>query len=303
MVVMADKLAVLAGAQASSCKKDLMTSQTPYIAVLCSVAFAASAQAAESVRFAPHRAVYDIELSNAATGSGVSALEGRMVYELSGSACEGYTQNMRFVTRMTNQEGGESVTDLRNSSWEEANGKRLRFSSSQYANDKLVEGSQGDARHDDAAVKVELAKPQKGKLSLAASTLFPMQHARSLIEAAKAGRTLVTAHIYDGSEKGNKVYLTSAVIGKAAPPGATTSLAALKVADRMAKLESWPMSISYFETGNDHQDVPPAYELTYRFYENGVTADLQIDYGEFAIKGKLKDLTFLPESDCGADQH
>ena len=29
----------------------------------------------------------------------VTAVTGRMVYELTGSACEGYTQNMRFVTR------------------------------------------------------------------------------------------------------------------------------------------------------------------------------------------------------------
>ena len=63
------------------------------------------------------------------------------------------------------------------------------------------------------------------------------------------------------------------------------------------------MSISYFETGQDKKDAPPTYELTYDFYENGVTSDLAIDYGEFAIRCELKQLTFLPEIACGASDH
>lgn len=275
------------------------------LTTLVTLSLTAGAAAAEPVRFAPHRAVYDIELSKEATGSSVSALDGRMVYELTGSACEGYTQNMRFVTRMTNQEGGDSITDLRNSSWEDGTGKRLRFSSSQYSNDKIIEASQGDAKRAGPgdSIKVDLAKPQTSKLTLPEATLFPMQHAETVIQAAKAGQKFVTGKIYDGAEKGDKVYLTSAVIGKTAPAGASTNLASLKGADKLATLESWPLSISYFETGKEKQDSPPAYELTYRFYENGVTTDLHIDYGEFAIKGKLKELTFLPESDCKAVEH
>lgn len=273
--------------------------------VVLACAMPAVANAAEPVNFAPHRAVYEIELSNAATGSGVASLDGRMVYELTGSKCEGFTQNMRFVTRMTNQEGGQSITDLRNSSWEEGTGKRLRFSTSQYNDDKLLEASQGDASHanPEKPVTVDVVKPARKKISLPASTMFPMQHAAKIIEAARQGQKLVTANVYDGAEKGDKFYLTSAVIGKAAPAGANTNLAAFEGADRLMAAQSWPLSISYFETGKDNQDAAPAYELTYRFYENGVTTDLNIDYGEFAIKGKLKELTFLPESPCGAEEH
>jgi len=65
---------------------------------------ATPAVAADVVHFAPHRAVYDITLTKSASGSGVAGMTGRMVYELTGSACEGYTQNMRFVTRMSSQD-------------------------------------------------------------------------------------------------------------------------------------------------------------------------------------------------------
>ena len=56
-----------------------------------------------SVKLAPHRAIYEMKLGDARSGSGVTDLSGRMVFEISGSACEGYTQNMRFVMETTDR--------------------------------------------------------------------------------------------------------------------------------------------------------------------------------------------------------
>ncbi len=42
----------------------------------------------------------------------------------------------------------------------------------------------------------------------------------------------------------------------------------------------------------------PTYELAYRFFENGVTTGLRIDYGEFAIRGEMTELEFLETSKC-----
>ena len=124
---------------------------------------------------APHRAVYEMSLATARGGTGVTAVSGRMVYELTGSVCEGYTQNMRFVTQMVNQGGTAMITDLRSSSWEEGNGKRFRFNSSQYRDEKATEITAGDAARANTAddVKVELTKPAKKDLSLSARVYFP----------------------------------------------------------------------------------------------------------------------------------
>lgn len=278
---------------------------TRHFAIAGVLLAATPAAAADAIRFAPHRAVYDITLTKSASGSGVAGMSGRMVYELNGSACEGYTQNMRFVTRMSSQDGSETINDLRNSSWEEVAGKRLRFSTMQYTNDALVESSQGDAKRDPkaATADVDLVKPAVSTFKLPTNTYFPMQHAEALIRSAKSGQRILSANVYDGSEKGTKVYLTSAVIGNQAAPGASKKMAALKDAARLATVNSWPLSISYFETGKDKQDAPPTYELTYMFYENGVTSDLNIDYGEFAIRGELIELTFLPETPCAPGEH
>ena len=55
-----------------------------------------------------------------------------------------------------------------------------------------------------------------------------------------------------------------------------------------------------FDAGKDREDQLPAYELSFRYFEDGVTSDLKIDYGEFAIKGELKELTFLDPGKCPA---
>ena len=254
---------------------------------------------AEAVPFSPHRAVYEITLARTTAGSGVSEMTGRMVYELTGSVCEGYTQNMRFVTRSSNQEGAETINDLRTSSWEELAGKRLRFSSTQYQNEVIAEASQGDAtRGVGGGTAVALTRPAKKSVTLPADLYFPMQHAAALIEAARAGKTLFSANLYDGSEKGEKFYATTAVIGKKLEAGAMANAASFKNGERLAGLVSWPMAISYFDGGKDKQDSPPAYELSFRYFENGISNDLKIDYGEFAIQGAMKELEILPQSKC-----
>jgi EipB-like len=257
-------------------------------------------RAAESVVFAPHRAVYEITLLRAVAGSGVVDMSGRMVYELGGSSCEGYTQNMRFVTRMTNQDGADTINDLRTSSWEELAQRKLRFSTTQYQNDTVAEASQGDAgpAKGNGALGAELVKPAKKHVALPKDVYFPMQHASALIRAAKSGETILAAKLYDGSEKGEKYYVTTAVIGKKYEPGAIKNPAAFKEDGRLSGLASWPMSISYFEMGQEKLDSPPAYELSFRYYENGITTDLKIDYGEFAIKGELKDLVLHDSGKC-----
>lgn len=252
------------------------------------------------VVLAPHRAVYEIALDQARGGSGVSDMSGRMVYELTGSACDGYTQNMRFVTRMTNQEGVSSVTDMRSSSWEDALGKAFRFNSSQYKDAKLSETTLGDAARPAVADegKVELTKPAKKDVTLKRNVYFPIQHSIALLAAARAGQSLFEADLYDGSEKGEKTYATTSYIGAIRPAGFNKTLTQVANAERLNGLKSWPVSISYFEGATDKADSVPVYELAFLYFENGVSRRLYIDYGDFSIRGTLKDITFFEPTKC-----
>jgi len=256
--------------------------------------------AGDGIALAPHRAIYEMTLANTRGGTGVSSVVGRMAYDLTGSACEGYTQNMRFVTRMTNQSGSTVVTDLRSSTWEDGRGKRFRFDSSQFRDEKATDTAAGDAARPGATddIKVELTKPAKKNISLPARVYFPMQHTIALINAAKAAKTSFRADLYDGSEKGEKVYDTVAALGRAQPPGGNRRLPEARNADRLNGLRAWPVSIAYFEPETDRLDALPVYELTFLMFENGVSRKLHIDYGGFALQGELTEITFHELSKC-----
>jgi len=256
------------------------------------------------VILAPHRAVYDLTLSASRGGTGVVSVAGRMVYDLVGSPCEGYTQNTRLVTRMTHQSGNTTVTDLRSTTWEDAAAKRFRFESTQYRDDKATDSASGEAARQSAAeeIKVELTKPTKRSLFLPAGAYFPIQHTVALIQAARAGKASLRADLYDGSDQGEKVFDTVSALGGTRAPGANRKLAEVANAERLNGVSGWPVSIAYYEPTSDRTDALPTYEITFWIFENGVSRKLQIDYGDFALQGDLKEITFHEPSKCEPKQ-
>src|SRR5262245_28123453 len=86
----------------------------------------------EPNKLVAHRAIYEMELDDTHSISGVSGItgiDGRMVFEFTGSECDGYSLNMRLVTQMTDSQDQTNVTDLRSSTWEQGNGRTFRFQS------------------------------------------------------------------------------------------------------------------------------------------------------------------------------
>jgi hypothetical protein len=274
---------------------------TGLAALLCAVMAGPPARAAgEGVTLAPHRAVYELTLSTARNGTSMASVAGRMVYDLTGSPCEGYTQKMRFVTRMMNQSGSASVSDLRSTTWEDAGGKLFRFDSTQVRDDnKTGETTTGEAARSGPGegVKVELTKPAKRTLSLPAGAYFPVQHTIALLHAVRAGKSSFRADLYDGSEKGEKVYDTVSALGRA-QAGGNRKLPQVTGADRLNAMQAWPVSIAYFEPRSEGRDALPVYEISFLMFENGVSRRLHIDYGDFALQGELTEIAFHEPSKC-----
>ena len=254
--------------------------------------------AKEPNRLVAHRAVYEMTLKDAHSASGITGIDGRMVFEFTGSACDGYSLNMRMVTHMTDSQGQTNLTDLRSSTWEQGDGEKFRFQSAQYLNDKLGDVTMGRAVRErpNDAVKVKLSQPAHAELNLTGSVLFPTQHSLALIDAARVGAVLFQARIYDGSEKGQKVYETTAFIGKTVQPGGDAELESAAKEKGLGELASWPVSIGYFEPKEG--DLTPSYQIDFRLYENGVSRELLIDYGDFSIHGTLTGLEFLKSTEC-----
>lgn len=280
------------------------------------------APASPAVTLQPHRAVYDISLDDTGPAMSISSISGRVVYELMGSACEGYAQNMRFVTETTTTDSQTSMTDLRTSSWEDAGAQRMRFSSSTYGNDQLAEQTQGTASKIDGggkpgskhgpgaklpeaasagshALAIELTKPERQSARIDAPVYFPIDHSIALIRQAKSGGRVFSGNLYDGSEGGQKYYFTAASIGKVAPNEQLSSVPKFSGdAKKLQGLRSWPVSIAYFKPEERHFDQLPLYEMSFRFHENGITSNLVIDHGDYRLKGELKELSLIEQSPC-----
>lgn len=269
------------------------------IAALLSAGPAHALAQTGAVKLVPHRAVYEMTLDGTRLASGISGIRGRMVFDFDGSGCDGYTMNMRLVTRVQAQSGRSSLSDLRSSTWEQGAGKYYRFNSSHYLGETLEESTRGDAERSDrdGHLDVLVSAPKTRKLKFSGPVIFPTQHSLEILAAAQAKKKMLQARVYDGSSKGSKVYATTAFIGKRLEPGEKPPSKRVANDDVLEKLVSWPVSISYFDTGAEAKETP-AYQLSFRLYNNGVSRELLIDYGDFSIKGVLSSLEIRPFPGC-----
>src|SRR5262249_6660813 len=83
---------------------------------------AASAALTPAGELAAHRAVYELKLASTRGKGGAVAARGRILYDFSGSLCEGYTLEFRQVSELNNGEGKVTLSDLRSTTWEDSAG-------------------------------------------------------------------------------------------------------------------------------------------------------------------------------------
>lgn len=258
------------------------------------IGFAASAASAASL--VPHRAVYDISLLRAAEGASIADASGRMVFELTGSACEGYSVSYRFVTKLGDNDGSTVVTDFRVTTFEDPEGSSFSFASSNFVNNNQVEETRGHASRNDSEVSVGLTKPEEEEVIFFGDVLFPTQQFEGILTAAENGEKLVQHLVFDGSEQGKKLFDATSIIG-AREKLSDSDGNALLSQDELAKTPFWPVTISYFDqeaTG----ELLPNYVTSFDMHDNGISRNITMDYGDMALKATLSDLEVLGDVDC-----
>lgn len=260
---------------------------------LTGLSSAANAVPANVPSLVSHRAVYDLELKDASDRSGIEGMSGRMVYEFTGSACEGYKTDFRFVTQI-NTGDAVRLTDQQTTTFEDAASKKFTFETKSFTDEKLDKEVTGSAADEDGAVTIDLTKPDARKVDLAASE-FPTEHLYQVIENARQGKRIFESRVFDGSDDGDQSLITSTLVGKSQTPVADDSDAG-KAGD-FAKAPFWPVTIAYY---NDKSgtDALPIYRMSFKLYDNGITRDLTMDYGDFVLTGKLSKLDILQPESC-----
>ncbi|EIM29528.1 cell envelope integrity EipB family protein [Microvirga lotononidis] len=260
----------------------------------------ASAETAKPpVQLVPHRAVYDLTLLRGGNSNGVDNARGRIAMEFGGDACDGYTLKYRQVTILNSSETGSNTVDIQTATYEAGDGRSMHFKSTSLRQGMIKDGEvDGDAKlTPQGRLNVDLKQPKRKAFEATGETVFPTEHLKRLIEAGRRGDSTLSVKVYDGSNKGDKVYDTLGLIGRKIEAGAATaSLEDVAQGEKLASVARWPVTISYFEEGKG--DRGPVYTISFELYENGVSRNLKLDYGDFALKGELKSLDVQAPSAC-----
>ena len=240
--------------------------------------------------FLAHQAAYDLSLKVSRRSPSIEAAEGRIVYNFSGSECEGYSTDFRQVSRLNTGEGRTVVSDLRSTSWEDGKGASYRFKIETRLNNESTSSVDGAAERTASGIVVKLKQPEAKTFTIDKDVVFPTEQVHRILDAARADKTVLELGVYDGSDNGEKIYTTLTVIGRPIPgsrapsrPDVGSDNAALK------ELTRWPVTVSYYDRGARANvgEQTPVYAMSFELYENGVSRALTLDYNDFVITGAM----------------
>ena len=248
------------------------------------------ADAATGGAFLPHQALYELNLLKSRGSNAINSARGRILYNFSGSACEGYTSEFRQVSELDSGEGKVTLSDLRSTSWEDGAGKSYRFKIDSRMNDTNTGPVDGVAERTGDHITVKLKQPEVKTFTLDGATVFPTEQIQRIVAAAREGKSVLELTVYDGSDNGEKVYNTLSVIGQPIPGDRTTDSPDPSTQnDVMKTMTRWPVTVSYYDRdarANEGEQTP-VYAMSFELFENGVSRALVLDYNDFVISGAL----------------
>lgn len=244
---------------------------------------------------APHRATYEVKLVDAQERSGIQGMDGRIVYEVKGSACEGISIQYRFVTRI-NTGRDVFVTDQQSASYESPDGNEYSFSTKSFVNDQADQNVSGSAVRTSDGIKVTHGGAEPKELKLGQG-IFTSTHLLEVLQNAEDGQAFISHNVFDGAGEADKVLKSATIIGKQKTVSAR--IEGEEGVEPLLKKEAWPVTMSYFESEQDNSaEALPIYEASFLLYANGITRDLTMRYPDYELKATLSGLEMLPNGDC-----
>ena len=254
----------------------------------CLVA-SSGAVGAPTITLVPHRAVYDLNLEQAGDGQTVAA-SGHMVFEVH-DACSAWATQQTLTIDSVDRDGHQSATRSDYATFETKNGQSFNFTM-----------RQTDAGHDAADIRGHASVPASGAagsvtftepagtvLTLPAGTLFPMSHTKAILQAAADGKRSVSPTLFDGTGTDGAEYTYASILGWGATTGAPPAVSGVA---------SGRIHIAFYPSRGS--DMTPEYEIGSRYFANGVSDRLDMDFGDYRLHGKLRTLEMLPAArGCG----
>jgi hypothetical protein len=239
---------------------------------------------AHAFEIVPHRAVYDLSLAGSKGNSQVVDVTGAMEFDWE-DACDGWSVTQRTAMSFSYQTGETVNRGWNLVTWESKDGLRYRFFARNLENGEVAEEYRGEAHLDGPGQGgvADYTVPEGRKLRLPPGTLFPTAHTFALLKHIEAGENFLWATIFDGfGEDGISdisALVTKSMATEAGPAGRPALLSAVP---------SNRVHLAFFK--HDDGSTEPENEQQLRLHMNGIVETIMLDYGDFNVEGKLKEL-------------
>lgn len=270
--------------------RNMITVTALAIAAVVTMTAGALAPVQAATQLVPHRAIYAVSLSPDSVGGPVLDVDGVMSMSIE-ETCDGWIFTQDMKTAITVDNGNTVNQSALFTSWESLDGREYRFASRvKTGGGQLI--LRGDARlNQDGSGTASYRAPQEIEIALPKGTLFPVSHTAWLIDEAKAGTRSAPRIVFTGSED-LEAELVNAFIGDFEAPKDYT-------AEGIGELVSeggWPLTMAFYPLASE--TGVPTFEMRALQLGNGVSPELQMNFGEFSTRMSIQRLEAIERPSC-----
>lgn len=236
----------------------------------------------------PHMATYKITLEKN-LGDDIDDANGWMTIKVFDTG-DGWVfeQNSSLIVYAASGEGEQVNTNV--ASWQDYAGNHYRFNSRTLRNGQEEEVIRGEAHKgaEGAPGKIIYSSPTYAEIDIPNETIFPLHHLIYALKAAKAGKTVISNVVFDGSSETQEPVDVNTVIG----PKKESKLILKDSPSSSVDLKNqWLLTLGVYAHGS--KTLEPEYELKQTILDHAVTRDMTIDYGTFQVKATLEKIEFF----------
>ncbi len=238
---------------------------------------------ASEAGFAPHKALYDIDLISTRSGSQIINIDGQMFYDWQ-PGCDAWNSKHRFNLFYEYADSPPIRITSDFSTFETFDGKSMSFTSQRKRDGQVFEELRGHASIEGGDGGEAVYSIPKGLVfDLPQGSLFPMGHTLGVLSKIKSGKKLFNEAIFDGSDEEGPVAV-NAFVGKVVDVKDVFK-ASQDFDVSLVENKAWRVRLAFFPLNKPSETSD--YEMAITFHENGVISDMIIEYDDFTISQKL----------------
>ncbi|WP_157845958.1 EipB family protein [Kiloniella litopenaei] len=232
-----------------------------------------------------HKAIYDLRLNSSHQGA-INSMGGQITYDLT-SDCRGWLMANDLEMSVIYSTGQRMDMDLKINTWESLDGEKYRFTVKQDGNLSGQSGYIGKSSrsNDDNSVLAKITEPEKQSIVMQ-DVIYPTAFLKEIIQAAKNGETALNKVVFDGTAELDAFQASAIVL-----PNEDKN-----IPSALRGKASWKVFLAFYEVGA--KNTLPIQEQKLTLFENGVVTSIDLDFGDFSVKGSLVDFEVHSAPQC-----